>query len=129
MTIRSRRNRLSDSTNIWPGFVDVLATLLIVIIFILMVFTVSQIYLSDAISGRDRVLSDLKKQINELSKILVIETEKKQEALSSLSQTQEELGQTKQELQSEQSLSEQLQSDISISCSTVYYQILVPGYC
>ena len=113
MTIRSLRNRLSDSTNLWPGFVDVLATLLIVIIFVLMVFTVSQIYLSDAISGRDRVLSDLKKQINELSKILVIETEKKQEAFSSLSQTQEELGQTKQELQSEQSLSEQLQSDIS----------------
>ena len=80
MTTRSRRNRLSDSTNLWPGFVDVLATLLIVIIFVLMIFTVSQIYLSDAISGRDRVLSDLKKQINELSKILVIETEQKQEA-------------------------------------------------
>ena len=79
MTTRSLRNRISDDTNLWPGFVDVLATLLIVIIFILMVFTVSQIYLSDAISGRDRVLSDLKKQINELSKILVIETEKKQD--------------------------------------------------
>ena len=76
MSTRSLRNRLSDSTNLWPGFVDVLATLLIVIIFVLMIFTVSQIYLSDAISGRDRVLSDLKKQINELSKILVIETEK-----------------------------------------------------
>ena len=122
MRIRSLRNRLSDSTNLWPGFVDVLATLLIVIIFVLMIFTVSQIYLSDAISGRDRVLSDLKKQINELSKILVIETEKKQEALSSLSQTQEELGQTKQELQSEQSLSEQLQSDISKKRSEIFVQ-------
>ena len=122
MTTRSLRNRLSDSTNIWPGFVDVLATLLIVIIFVLMVFTVSQIYLSDAISGRDRVLSDLKKQINELSKILVIETEEKQEALSSLSQTQEKLGQTKQELQSEMSLSEQLQSDISKKRSEIFVQ-------
>ena len=122
MTTRSLRNRLSDSTNLWPGFVDVLATLLIVIIFVLMIFTVSQIYLSDAISGRDRVLSDLKKQINELSKILVIETEKKQEALSSLSLTQEELGQKKQELQSEQSLSEQLQSDISKKRSEIFVQ-------
>ena len=52
MSARSFRYRLNDSTNIWPGFVDVLATLLIVIIFILMVFTVSQIYLSDAISGQ-----------------------------------------------------------------------------
>ena len=67
MVTRSIRNRLTDSTNIWPGFVDVLATLLIVIIFILMVFTVSQIYLSDAISGRDKALEDLRNQIDELS--------------------------------------------------------------
>ena len=69
MSTRSLRNRLADTTNIWPGFVDVLATLLIVIIFVLMVFTVSQIYLSDAISGRDKALQDLRTQINELSKI------------------------------------------------------------
>ena len=63
MSTRSLRNRLADTTNIWPGFVDVLATLLIVIIFVLMVFTVSQIYLSDAISGRDKALQDLRTQI------------------------------------------------------------------
>ena len=34
----------------------------------LKVFTVSQIYLSDAISGRDKALMDLRNQINELSK-------------------------------------------------------------
>ena len=78
MSTRSLRNRLADTTNIWPGFVDVLATLLIVIIFVLMVFTVSQIYLSDAISGRDKALQDLRTQINELSKILVIETKDKE---------------------------------------------------
>ena len=70
MTTKSLRYRLYESTNIWPGFVDVLATLLMVIIFILMVFTVSQIYLSDAISGRDKALDNLRNQINELSKIL-----------------------------------------------------------
>ena len=43
MSVRSLRYRFSESNNIWPGFVDVLATLLIVIIFVLMVFTVSQI--------------------------------------------------------------------------------------
>ena len=74
MAVRSIRHRLSEATNIRPGFVDVLATLFIVIIFILMVFTVSQIYLSDAISGRDKALEDLRNQINELSKILIIES-------------------------------------------------------
>ena len=78
MATRSIRNRLNETTNIWPGFVDVLATLLIVIIFVLMVFTVSQIYLSDAISGRDKALEDLRNQINELSKILIIERKEKQ---------------------------------------------------
>ncbi len=122
MSIRSERNRLADTTNIWPGFVDVLATLLIVIIFVLMVFTVSQIYLSDAISGRDKALENLRTQINELSKILVIETEDKEKALSTLLQTENQLKDTQQNLQSEQLLSEQLQTDIAKKRSEIFVQ-------
>ena len=122
MSAKILRARLSESTNIWPGFVDILATLLIVIIFILMIFTVSQIYLSDAISGRDKILSDLKKQINELSRILVTESTEKQEALSILSQTTIELDKTKEDLESEQLLAEQLQTDISQKRSEIFVQ-------
>ena len=122
MSTRSLRNRLADTTNIWPGFVDVLATLLIVIIFVLMVFTVSQIYLSDAISGRDKALQDLRTQINELSKILVIETKDKEEALSTLSETEKKLEDTELNLQSEQLLSEQLQTDVSKKRSEIFVQ-------
>ena len=117
MATRSIRNRLTDSTNIWPGFVDVLATLLIVIIFVLMVFTVSQIYLSDAISGRDKALEDLRNQIDELSKILVIETREKQQVLEDLSKTQSQL-------QSEQTLTQQLESEISEKQATISSQNL-----
>ncbi|MDC3130923.1 OmpA family protein [Pelagibacteraceae bacterium] len=122
MSTRSLRNRLADTTNIWPGFVDVLATLLIVIIFVLMVFTVSQIYLSDAISGRDKALQDLRSQINELSKILIIETKDKEEALSNLSETEKQLEDTQSNLQSEQLLSEQLQTDIAKKRSEIFVQ-------
>ena len=122
MSTRSLRNRLADSTNIWPGFVDVLATLLIVIIFVLMVFTVSQIYLSDAISGRDKALQDLRTQINELSKILVIETQDKEAALSTLSETEKQLEETQLNLQSEQLLSEQLQTDVAKKRSEIFVQ-------
>jgi len=115
MTVRSIRHRLSESANIWPGFVDVLATLLIVIIFILMVFTVSQIYLSDAISGRDKALVDLRNQINELSKILVIESKEKQQAL-------EDLSTTESKLKSEQELTLQLESEIAESKATISTQ-------
>ncbi len=106
MSVRAIRSRLSEPTNIWPGFVDILSTLLIVIIFILMVFTVSQIYLSDAISGRDKALDDLRKQINELSKILTYETELKQQALIDLEGTQ-------QKLQIETSEKKILQKDVA----------------
>ena len=122
MATRSLRNRLADTTNIWPGFVDVLATLLIVIIFVLMVFTVSQIYLSDAISGRDKALQDLRVQINELSKILVIETQDKEKALSSLLQTQEQLEESQSSLKLEQLQSEQLQEDIAKKRSEIFVQ-------
>ncbi len=122
MSTRSLRNRLADTTNIWPGFVDVLATLLIVIIFVLMVFTVSQIYLSDAISGRDKALEDLRTQINELSKILVLETKDKEEALKTLSETEKILEDTELNLQSEQLLSEQLQTDVAKKRSEIFVQ-------
>ena len=122
MSARSLRYRFSESNNIWPGFVDVLATLLIVIIFVLMVFTVSQIYLSDAISGRDKALQDLRNQINELSKILVIETGKKQEALISLSKTQENLEETQTNLRNQEALSQDLQTDISKKESELFVQ-------
>ena len=66
MSSYSVKKRIYDSTNIWPGFVDILATLLIVIIFILMVFTVSQFYFSDALVGRDIALAEFRLQIQEL---------------------------------------------------------------
>jgi len=117
MLSRSIRHRLNESTNIWPGFVDILATLLIVIIFVLMVFTVSQIYLSDAISGRDKALADLKNQINELSKILVSETKEKQLALKDLSETESEL-------KFEQELTQKLETEIIQDKSTISQQQL-----
>ena len=122
MTIRSIRYRHSESNNIWPGFVDVLATLLIVIIFILMVFTVSQIYLSDAISGRDKAQENLRFQINELSKILIIESEGKQKALKNLSLTQKSLEENKTTLRNQEALSKNLQTDISRKESELFVQ-------
>ena len=104
MSTKSLRGRLPEATNIWPGFVDILATLLIVIIFILMIFTVSQIYLSDAITGRDKALEDLRKKIVELNKSLLFETDLKKQAISELEFTQQDLESElikKQELQKE----------------------------
>ena len=68
---RSRRAR--SSIDIWPGFVDALAQLLMVIIFMLLVFTAGQFFLSDALSGRDKALQELQQQVSELSGLLALE--------------------------------------------------------
>src|ERR1700737_1968095 len=72
MAIAPRGSRRS-SIDIWPGFVDALAQLLMVIIFILLVFTAGQFYLSEALSGRDQALLRLQQQVNELGDLLALE--------------------------------------------------------
>src|SRR5947207_16018596 len=72
MPLASRRTR-RPSIDIWPGFVDALAQLLMVIIFILLVFTAGQFLLSDALSGRDKALKELQQQVSELSDLLALE--------------------------------------------------------
>jgi chemotaxis protein MotB len=67
------RNYRRSSIDIWPGFVDALAQLLMVIIFILLVFTAGQFYLSEALSGRDQALQRLQQQVNELGDLLAME--------------------------------------------------------
>ncbi len=61
------------SINIWPGFVDGLATLLLVVIFVLMVFMVAQFFLSIALTGKDEALTRLETEINELAQLLALE--------------------------------------------------------
>ena len=67
------RNSRRSSIDIWPGFVDALSQLLMVIIFILLVFTAGQFYLSAALSGRDQALQKLQQQVDELSSLLAVE--------------------------------------------------------
>src|SRR4051812_24284976 len=84
MPLASRRARRS-SIDIWPGFVDALAQLLMLIIFMLLVFTAGQFLLSDALSGRDKALAELQQQISELSNLLALERSTNEDLRSSSS--------------------------------------------
>ena len=66
-------NRNQHRTDIWPGFVDALSALLMVIIFLLMVFVVAQFFLSDALSGRNAALQRLQSQVSDLADLLNLE--------------------------------------------------------
>jgi chemotaxis protein MotB len=75
MAISSRRPQRSG-INIWPGFVDALSQLIMVIVFVLLIFTAGQFYLTDALSGRDAALKQLTDQVNQLTDILALERSK-----------------------------------------------------
>jgi chemotaxis protein MotB len=72
MAISSRRQRRS-SIDIWPGFVDALSQLVMIIVFVLLVFTAGQFYLTDALSGRDAALDEFRRKIAAISAQLAIE--------------------------------------------------------
>ena len=57
----------------WPGFVDALATLLMVIIFVLMVFVLIQVNLAYRVSGQDATLGEMRQQLASLGELLNIE--------------------------------------------------------
>ena len=70
MPARARHRSVPD---IWPGFVDAISAMLIIVIFLLMVFTLAQSFLSDMLSGRNEALDRLNRQVTELADMLSLE--------------------------------------------------------
>ncbi len=70
---RSRRGGGGGHDLFWPGYVDVLSTLLMVVTFLLSIFMVAQFYISQESSGKDTVLRRLTRQIAELTNLLSLE--------------------------------------------------------
>jgi chemotaxis protein MotB len=70
----SRRGYRTE-LNVWPGWVDGLSSLIIVVIFVLMVFVVAQAFLQQQLVGKDRSLLDLNRRVAELNQMLGKERE------------------------------------------------------
>jgi len=85
------RARGSRTVDIWPGFVDALATLILVIVFVLMIFTLFQFYLKDVISDRDDALAQLSTQIGQLADQLALERRSQVELRSTVARLTDEL--------------------------------------
>jgi chemotaxis protein MotB len=78
------RGRRVESVSYWPGFVDALSTMLLVIIFLLSVFMLAQFFLSREVTGKDTALAKLNHQIEELTNLLALERTARNDAQSSL---------------------------------------------
>jgi len=70
---RGRIRQGTDHGLFWPGYVDVLSTLLLVVTFLLSIFMLAQYFVAEEASGKDSALRRLTRQIAELTSMLSLE--------------------------------------------------------
>lgn len=80
MAVNSRNSQ--QSASIWPGYVDVLSALLMVVIFVLLIFTFTQFIFSYILSDQSSELESLHTRIAEISRMLGLEQTKNEELTS-----------------------------------------------
>ncbi|MEQ8178158.1 MAG: peptidoglycan -binding protein [Amphiplicatus sp.] len=128
------RRRRGGEANIWPGFVDGLSTLLLVLMFVLSIFVVAQFYLGekltsvkDELATKDSELARLTARINELAEQLGLaqsEKDQLQQQLLALETTIAEkeaqiaalgsaVAASAEELEAERALTENQKSEIA----------------
>ena len=72
----NRRNGQRFQASIWPGFVDAMTALLLVLIFVLTIFMVVQSILSETISGQESELDALSREVGDLALALGAEQQR-----------------------------------------------------
>lgn len=93
---RAGRGR-GRTVDYWPGYVDALTTMLLVITFLLSVFMLSQFFMTREVTGKDTALTRLNRQIEELTSLLALERSKASGDQSSLAALQSTLEATTKE--------------------------------
>ncbi len=89
---RIRKSR-GEAEDYWPGFVDALATLLLVVVFLLALFIAAQFTLGRALSSKDAALDSVRARLSALAELLALEKTKNasaQEEIARLMVTLEE---------------------------------------
>src|SRR3954462_2993062 len=90
MAARIRRHG-SNGLEAWPGYVDALSTLLMVIIFVLLVFVLAQAFLTVTLSGRSHQLDSANQRLAELADALSLEQVKSTNLQTSVAQLSQQL--------------------------------------
>ena len=94
---RGRSRRGGEYGEFWPGYVDVLSTLLLVVTFLMSLFMIAQYFAAEEASGKDSALKRLTRQITELTSLLNLEKGKAKGAEDELSALQASLAALKEE--------------------------------
>jgi len=93
----ARSRRRSEYQDFWPGYVDVLSTLLLVVTFLMSIFMLAQYFASQEASGKDTALRQLSLQITELTNLLALEKGKAKSAEDEMAALQATLSTLREE--------------------------------
>lgn len=117
MNSLARRRRGLD---IWPGFVDALSSLILVMVFVLLLFAIGQFVLSQTIAGKNQALAELNAQIAQLAQTLNLAQQnskaldaKVKELSASLGSATSERDATKAQLDAAQAEAARINADIA----------------
>ncbi|MEM6904593.1 MAG: peptidoglycan-binding protein, partial [Pseudomonadota bacterium] len=102
----TRRSGARFEANIWPGFVDALTALLLILMFVLSIFMIVQFSLREAVTGKDREIDSLTGQLAALGDALSLERDRS-------ATLEDALGTTRASLSDAQSESDRLTQALS----------------
>ena len=109
-----RRGGHGNGLDAWPGYVDALSTLLLVVIFVLLVFVLGQAFLSVALNGRQHALERLSAEIAHLSDMLSLERSRESSLRLNLASLDATLATSRKDLASEKTLSASQASSVAL---------------
>ena len=100
----SRRSTNRFNASIWPGFVDAMTGLLLVLMFVITIFMVIQFVLREKISGQEDRLEELSSEIASLTSALGLEQSRSSQLASQVGQLTTDLSQAQDERQAQAAL-------------------------
>jgi len=108
---RARRSGKRAEANIWPGFVDAMTALLLVIMFVLSIFMVIQSVMRETITGQDVELHELSTQVAGLAQALGLEQKRGTDLSNQLGELDSKLSDSEAALQLQTALVASLSDD------------------
>ncbi len=100
----SRRTGARLQANIWPGFVDAMTGLLLVLMFVLTIFMVIQFVLRETITGQETELSSLSGELAALAQALGVQERKNTALTNQLGELEATLSDNATQLAEQQSI-------------------------
>jgi len=109
--LRKSRSIAIGAGDIWPGFTDALAGILLVLIFLISMFVITEYLLSSSLSGRDATIMKLNEQISQLEEQLGTKTRITDKLWAALLLNREQMESLRRDLATAQKMKQGLEEE------------------